>query len=152
TFADADVATTIEKRFGGVRLPGVHTVRRAQEKSLAEINRELRRAAREDQSGAPEVRMRRRTAGLPAPVRRLLGWRMGRDPFLLRRYHGTIALTSLQTPGFHNTLFALPINVCTLTLALGTVSKRVALDAEGRPVERRVLSMAAGADHLVMDG
>lgn len=153
TFEDADVATTVEKRFaGGVRLPAVYTVRRAQEKSLAEINRELRAAVRGDQSHTEEVRLRRRAASMPALLRRLTVWRMGRDPFLLRRYHGTIGLTSVQNPGFHAPVFILPPNICTLTLALGNTTERVALDAEGRPVRRRVLCLGMAGDHLVVDG
>jgi pyruvate/2-oxoglutarate dehydrogenase complex dihydrolipoamide acyltransferase (E2) component len=153
TFQDADVGTTVEKRFpGGIRLPAVHTVRAAQEKSLAAINWELRQAIRTDQSHAREVRARRRLAVMPRLVRRAVFRRMQRDPFVLRRLYGTIALTNLQTPGFHRALYPLPPNICTLTLALGTVATRVAPGPGGAVGERKVLHLAAGVDHLVVDG
>ena len=153
TFADADVMTVVDKPFpGGYRLPAGYIVERAQEKSLAEINLELRNAVREDQGHTEAVRLRRRLARMPRLVRRAIGWRMSRDPLLLRRHFGTIALTTVQTPGDHNPSWALPTNLHTFTVALGTVSERVALDAEGRPVRRRILHVTGAADHLVLDG
>ena len=59
TFDDADISTLIDKRFpGGVRMPAVYTVRQAQNKSLAQINFELRQAMRTDQSQVEAVRLR----------------------------------------------------------------------------------------------
>ena len=52
TFDDADISTLIDKRFpGGVRMPAVYTVRQAQNKSLAQINFELRQAMRTGDEG-----------------------------------------------------------------------------------------------------
>lgn len=153
TFRDADIATLIEKTFpGNIKLPASHTVRAAQTKSVAAINWELREAIRNDQSHTPAVQARRRLARMPGIVRRYVGWKMSRDPHVLSRYHGTMGLTSLQTPGYPGALSGLPPNICTVTVALGALARRVKLDADGRPVERRILTIAAGMDHLIMDG
>jgi pyruvate/2-oxoglutarate dehydrogenase complex dihydrolipoamide acyltransferase (E2) component len=153
TFRDANVGTLIEKQFpGGIRLPASHTVRAAQTKSLAEITFELRHAIRTDQSHIEAVKLRRRLAKMPALVRRYTAWRMGRDPFMLNRYHGNIGMTTLQSPGFRTALVALPPNISTTTVALGTIAPRLKLDKSGQVTERKVLSIGAGFDHLIIDG
>ena len=153
TFEDADVATLIDRRGeDGVRIPIVYTFRAAQDKSLAAINWELRQVLRGERSDLEAVRLRRRAARLPGLLRRLVGWRMTRDPLLLRRYHGTIGLTSLHRPGLNRPFFALPPNICTLTLAVGSLFDQLQLDAEGQPRRRRYLCLTAGVDHAVVDG
>ena len=152
TFEDADVATTIEKHIHGVRIPAVHTIRAAQARSLAQICAELRHAIRTDMSSSEEVRLRRAVTRLPRPLRRLVGWRLRRDPLLLRRFHGNIGITTVAEHGIRLPFFALPPNIHTYTLALGTVGDRVEPYAGGGTRVRKVLFLAGGADHLVIDG
>ncbi len=153
TFEDADVATVIDKRFaGGVRMPAVYTVRAAQTKSLAEINYELRQAMRTDQSHTEAVKLRQGLTRAPKFIRRFVGWWMSRNPFILRKFHGTIGLTSMRTQGFDRPFFALVPNIYTLTMAVGTVAYRVCANAQGEFEQRKILCLSAGADHLVIDG
>lgn len=153
TFEDADIATAIDRVFpDGTRMPAIHTVRAAQTKSLGAIALEMRAALRLDQSHNEEVRLRRRAARLPAPMRRLLNRRLERDPFLLQRYQGTIGMTSVGSHGFSHPAYPLPPNIHTYTMALGTVAERVRIEANGRPSTRKILFLASGADHLVVDG
>jgi pyruvate/2-oxoglutarate dehydrogenase complex dihydrolipoamide acyltransferase (E2) component len=153
TFEDIDVGTLIEKRVPGQgRLPVQHVVRAANRKSLAEINWEIRTASRSDPTKDPNVRLRRRVAGLPGIVRRIVSWRIGRSPFLLKKFHGTIGLTNLQRPGIQSPFFALPPNIFTLTMAVGSITDRFLPDASGQPRLRRMLCLTGGADHAVIDG
>lgn len=153
TFDDADVATVIDKRFaGGVRMPAVYTVRAAQNKTLAEINHELREALRSDQSQVEAVRLRQGLTRAPKIIRRLVAWWMTRNPFVLRRFHGTIGLTSLQSRGFDRPFFALAPNIYTLTLAVGSITERLVKTQKGEMENRKMLCLTAGADHLVIDG
>jgi pyruvate/2-oxoglutarate dehydrogenase complex dihydrolipoamide acyltransferase (E2) component len=153
TFDDADVATVIDKRFApGVRLPAVYTVRAAQNKSLAEINYELRQAIRTDQSHTEAVKLRQGLTRKPWFIRRLVGWWMSRNPFVLRKYHGTIGVTSLRTQGFDRPFVALAPNIYTMTVAVGTIAERVCKNAQGEFEARKILCLSAGADHLVIDG
>jgi pyruvate/2-oxoglutarate dehydrogenase complex dihydrolipoamide acyltransferase (E2) component len=153
SFADADVGTAIEKRLPDRRrLPVGYIFRGAQARSLAEINWELRQACRSDLTDDPEVRLRRRVARMPEIVRRLVSRGIVRNPFRLRRFHGTIGLTNLQSPGFHRPFFALPPNIFTLTVAIGNVTERLAPEADGSWVRRQMLCLSAGADHAVIDG
>lgn len=153
TFDDADISTLIDKRFaGGVRMPAVYTVRQAQNKTLAEINFELRQAMRTDQSQVAAVRLRQGLTRAPGFIRRLAGWWMARNPFVLRRFHGTLGLTSLQAQGFNRPFFAIAPNIFTLTLAVGAISERLGKNNAGEYSIRKMLCLSAGADHLVIDG
>ncbi|HRH78805.1 MAG TPA: 2-oxo acid dehydrogenase subunit E2, partial [Cellvibrionaceae bacterium] len=132
TFDDADISTLIDKRFpGGVRMPAVYTVRQAQNKSLAQINFELRQAMRTDQSQVEAVRLRQGLTRAPAFIRRLVAKWMARNPFVLREFHGTLGLTSIQAQGFNRPLFAIAPNIFTFTLAVGAITERVCQNAAG---------------------
>ncbi|HMW73268.1 MAG TPA: 2-oxo acid dehydrogenase subunit E2, partial [Cellvibrionaceae bacterium] len=148
-----DISTVIDKRFaGGVRMPAVYTVRQAQNKTLAEINFELRQAMRADQSQVEAVRLRQGLTRAPKFIRRLAAWWMARNPFVLRRFHGTLGLTSLHAQGFNRPLFAIAPNIFTLTLAVGSISERLGKNTAGEYATRKILCLSAGADHLVIDG
>jgi pyruvate/2-oxoglutarate dehydrogenase complex dihydrolipoamide acyltransferase (E2) component len=153
TFADADVGTAIEKKLPDRRrLPVGYVFRGAQQKSLARINWELRQACRSDLAADPSVRLRRRVARMPGVLRWAVSRSILRNPFRLRRYHGTIGLTNLQSPGHQRPFFALPPNIFTLTVAIGNLTERLVPQADGTQARRRVLCLSAGADHAVIDG
>lgn len=153
TFRDADVATVVDRRLpDGVRLPVGCIVRAGQTKTPAAMNWALRRAIRVDGLDSEALRLRRRAARLPALIRRLVSWRIMRNPRVLTRYHGNIGLTNLRHPALTSPFHALPPNIYTLTLAIGSIVERVVLDADGQPQRRRIVCLAAGADHAVIDG
>jgi hypothetical protein len=153
-FEDIDVLTPIDKRLpNGVRIPVGHIVRAAQTKTLAQINWELRQAVHApDLEDDPAVRMRRRFARLPALVRRWISWRATRDPFLLKRIHGTTGITSIQSHGFNIPLFTLPPAIHTLSFSIGNLCERLALAEDGTVVRRKVICVTGAADHDVVDG
>ncbi|HUA59121.1 MAG TPA: 2-oxo acid dehydrogenase subunit E2 [Verrucomicrobiae bacterium] len=154
TFEDIDVLTPIEKRLPhGVRIPVAHIVRAAQQKSLAQINWELRSAIRAgDLAGEEAIRLRRRFARMPAFIRGLVSWRVKRDPFLLKKLHGTVLLTNVQSRGLANACSVLGLTVHTLSLGAGSITDRVKLDQRGVPVNRRILMLSGSADHDIVDG
>jgi hypothetical protein len=137
---------------GHGRLPVQYVLRAANRKSFAEINWELRQAARRDPESDPNVQLRRRVARLPGFVRRYVSWRIGRNPFWLKKFHGTMGLTNLQRPNFHAPFFALPPNIFSMTMAIGSITGRYVPGPEGRPALRRMLCLSSGADHAILDG
>lgn len=143
-FDDIDISTAIDRRMpNGMQMAVGYTFRAAQDKSLAMLNWELRRATNADLALHDLVKLRRRIARLPGFVRDLIAWRIRRDPRLLKRFHGTIGLTNLQSPGVSNAFWALPPNIFTYTLAIGSVVERG---------DRKMLCLSAGADHAIVDG
>jgi 2-oxoacid dehydrogenases acyltransferase (catalytic domain) len=88
----------------------------------------------------------------PKFIRRIVAWWMARNPFILRKFHGTLGLTSLHAQGFNRPLFAIAPNIFTLTLAVGSIAERAGKNAADLYESRKILCMSAGADHLVIDG
>lgn len=152
TFGEVDVGTTIDRRILGQRIPALHCVRGAQRKSLAEINWELRAAINQTGTPDPAIRIRRRVATLPRFLRAAFNAVVRDNPHWVRRLYGTVGLTNLQSPGLNCPFWGLPPTVCTLTAAVGSLTERVGLSAEGKPERRRSLCMVGAADHSVIDG
>ncbi len=154
TFEDIDVLTPVDKKLpSGVRIPVAHIVRAAQNKSLAEINWELRQVVKApDLPNDRTVRMRRRAARLPAFARRWISRRVQRDPFLFKQLHGTIGLTNVQSHGFTNPMYALPPAIHTFGFAIGNTAERLKLDGNGKVTARKVMCIASAADHDILDG
>ncbi|HEY8358205.1 MAG TPA: 2-oxo acid dehydrogenase subunit E2 [Ramlibacter sp.] len=154
SFEDIDVLTPVEKRItDGGRIPVGYVVRGAQAKSLAQINRELREAtAADDITTEAAVKMRRRFARWPRLLRDLVSRHAQRNPFFFKRLHGTVILTNVRPPGFANAGTVLGPTVHTLSLALGTITDRVRLDANGAVTNRKILVLGAAGDHDIIDG
>ena len=93
--------------------------------------------------------MRRRFAKFPSLLRRWLACGTTRDPFLLKRIHGTTGITSIQSHGFSNPLFTLPPAIHTLSFSVGNLCERLALADDGSVVKRKVLCLTGAADHDV---
>jgi pyruvate/2-oxoglutarate dehydrogenase complex dihydrolipoamide acyltransferase (E2) component len=152
-FDDIDVTTVIERKVPNQgRIPVQHIFRAANAKTLADINWELRETSRRDPTLDPNVRMRRRVARFPGFVRSMVAWKIRRNPFWLKKFHGTIGVTNLQRQDFTIPYFGFPPNFFTMTIALGSITSRFLPDSQGNPVLRRVLCLAFGMDHAVVDG
>lgn len=152
TFNEVDVGTTIDRRIQGHRIAALYCVRGAQRKSLAQINWELREAINQPLPPDPAIQLRRRFAKLPDFARHIVNRMVTRNPHWVRRLYGTIGLTNLQSHGLNRAFWALPPTVCTLALAVGTIIDRLALDGDGKVVNRKHLCTTGAADHAVVDG
>ncbi len=153
-FDDIDILTPIDKRLPhGVRIPVGHIVRAAQSKTLAQINWELRHAVRAvDLGHDAAVAQRRRIARLPKFVRRLISRRIQNDPFLLKKLHGTIALTSVNRKNFPGPYYPITPTAHTLTMAIGSLVERPRITRDGRVEIRKTLCVSGAADHEIVDG
>jgi len=152
TFSEVDIGTTIDRRIHGHRIAAAYCVRAAHRKSLAKINWELRQAINQPLPPDPAIQLRRRFARLPTIGRRVVNWMVVRNPHWVRRLYGTIGLTNLQSHGLNRPFWGLPPSVCTVTVAVGTIIDRVAMDRTGRPLNRKHVCLTGAADHAVIDG
>lgn len=154
TFEDIDILSPIDKRLpSGVRIPVGHIIRAAQNKSLAQINWEIRRAVRApDLAEDAAVRARRKLAHAPALVRRMVAWRCKSNPYWLKRMSGTMLVTNVQTHATGNPVFAIAGTVHTTSVAIGNITPRLQLNSEGKIVSRKMLCLAGAADHDIVDG
>jgi hypothetical protein len=154
TFEDVDVLSPLDKRLpNGVRIPVGHIVRGAQQKSLARINWELRKAIhREDLPDDPAVRLRRQMAAAPAWTRRWIARWIVSDPFRLRVSHGTVIVSTVHTPGYGRPTSIASGTLHTLTAFVGSIADRVELNADGKPARRKILFLSGAVDHDIIDG
>jgi pyruvate/2-oxoglutarate dehydrogenase complex dihydrolipoamide acyltransferase (E2) component len=154
TFEDIDVLSPMDKRLrGGVRIPVAHILRGAQEKTLAEINWEMRQAVRApDLDGDAAVQSRRKLARAPYWLRRMWAWRCKRNPYLFKQANGTMLVTNVRSPGANNPMFAVVGTAHTASIAIGNITPRLQVNREGKIVSRKMLCLSGAADHDIVDG
>ena len=160
-FGDVDVGIMVERQVDGARIPVPYIIRRANCKSLEQLQDEIRDA----QSGDPDAiataslpRRWRRYASrgmstwlaLPAALRRAI-WRWAlQDPYRRRRLTGTVGLTAVGMFG-RGTGWGIAPMAHSLTLIVGGLATRPGL-VSGCVTPREVLCLTIALDHDVIDG
>lgn len=165
-FDDVDVSVVLERSVGqssGGRagtLPMPYVVRRANDKSVRAIHRELRAAQEapleqdEVQIGAGRnARAARIFAMMPRFLRHLVLWRrLARDPFLAKKTMGTVVVTSIGSIGKGGDYgWAIPIGIHPLIIALGSIARKPGVVGDRIEI-REYLSTTVLFDHDVIDG
>lgn len=153
TFKDVDLCLPILKVIpGGIRIPVMYTVKKADKKTLASLHVELQKAIKGSLQEDNKVKFRRSLLKLPVLIQYLLYFFIFNSPQRLKKYFGNMGVTSLQFPGLSVPFIGLPPNVYTIQFAIGSISEKFLPDADGKPSLRKVLHVAAGVDHLILDG
>jgi len=150
-FDDIDLAFMIERQWEGASIPVFYIVRAAQQKSAPEIHRELQ-AARTTPlaTDGPMNALETQFFLLPRFLRKAVWFVIRRNPYWFKDVAGTAAVTSLGMYG-SGTAAGIPITPMTLTLTIGTIEKKPALQ-DGQLVEREVVHLVLSVDHDVVDG
>jgi pyruvate/2-oxoglutarate dehydrogenase complex dihydrolipoamide acyltransferase (E2) component len=154
-FESLDMGTVIDQHVSKtvrMRLPVVYIVRDAGRKSIAQINWEIRAAARTDLGQNPETAFRRRLTKTPAAVQKVMFRRIIRDPWLHRKFFGTMGFTSTQSPLYAHPLTGFVPNIHSATIAMGNIHQKFMPDENGAPVLRKMLDMTGTFDHDFVDG
>lgn len=163
-FDDVDISVVVERSVGhsdspSETLPMPYVVRRANKKTVKEINDEIR-TAQEELLGAGEVQLgARRKVHLtrafnvmPRFVRDMLVWRRLKDPFFAKKTMGTVVVTSVGSIGTYNGYgWAIPIGIHPVVFALGSIARKPGVVGEQIKI-REYLSMTVLFDHDVADG
>jgi pyruvate/2-oxoglutarate dehydrogenase complex dihydrolipoamide acyltransferase (E2) component len=162
-FDDVDVTIIVERVVGqpgaGERLPMPYIIRKANEKTVATIQSEIR-AAQQQPVVAGDVQIgSTRTAWmtkiytmLPQFVRDLFFWQpLLRNPFLVKRLMGTVSVTALGMVGQGGMSWGIPIGVHPLIVAVGAIAKRPGIVDE-QIVVREYVGLTVLFDHDVTDG
>lgn len=154
TFEDIDLLSPVDKRLpGGIRVPVGHILRGAQNKTLAEINWEMRQAVRApDLDDDAAVQARRKLAHSPYWLRRLWAWRCKRNPYLLKQVSGTMLVTNVRSQIAVNPMFAVVGTAHTTSIAIGNITPRLQLNRDGNVIARKMLCLSGTADHDIVDG
>lgn len=152
-FSHANISLAILKKLpNGLEIPVLYTVKAADQKSLSELNRELRDAIEGDLTSDKNVKNRRFLSKCPRFVQRFVYWYIFRDPLRINQHFGNIGLTNVRLADVHNPFIGFPPNVYTAQIAITGVLKKILPNDSGAPEARDVLSVASSVDHLTMDG
>jgi pyruvate/2-oxoglutarate dehydrogenase complex dihydrolipoamide acyltransferase (E2) component len=157
-FDDVDVSTMVERTVEGMVTTTSYVVRKANEKSLQEINDELEEA-KFDTAGSAFTQGKRsgkRSMGdlftlLPRFMRRaVLAYMMRRNPKLRKKLFGTVSFSALQMFSSQKG-WGIPITPFALNCLLGGIGKTPAFE-KGTVVEREVISATMTMNHDLNDG
>lgn len=164
-FDDVDISMVVERSVGHndnplETLPMPYVVRRANKKTVEEINDEIRTVQRES-FGAGEVQLgARRNVHLtkaftlmPRFLRNLFVWRkLTKDPFFAKKMMGTVVITSMGSAGKYSGYgWAIPIGIHPVVFALGNIARKPGIVGDEITI-REYLSMTVLFDHDVTDG
>jgi pyruvate/2-oxoglutarate dehydrogenase complex dihydrolipoamide acyltransferase (E2) component len=163
-FDDVDVTIVVERTAGGARRPLPFVLRRAHEKNVLDISREIRcvQAAPigEDEMVMGGGRWTRWLARLPrvatiyalvpSPIRLLFWKALSRDAFSAKRIMGTAGITAVGMMG-NLSGWPLTVGMHTVDLAVGSIVKKPRV-VDGRMEPREMLAMTILVDHDLVDG
>ncbi len=154
-FEQVDVLVTVQKTVQDEPVPLPFVIRNANEKTVPQISGDILTAKRQVASSETM------TLGnnpwyasaylhLPGVVRGLVGKRVLRDPFAVKRNTGTVGVSSIGMMGSFAG-WAIPVGPLPIQFVLGGISKKPVL-TDGTLENRDFLHVAFVFDHDVVDG
>ncbi|MBN2157031.1 MAG: 2-oxo acid dehydrogenase subunit E2 [Candidatus Lokiarchaeota archaeon] len=159
TFNDVDFSTNIERTFpDGTKRPISYTIRKANEKTLRQINDELSDAKIAKLKTATSTKGKKgwikwvikRLPNFPRWIRYLLLRKMFNDPILKKNSMGTVNLTAV---GMFGTGMGKMIHITphTLSIGIGGIDD-LPFVIDGKVVPRKKIGITLAMDHDVIDG
>lgn len=155
-FDDVDVPIPIEREADGERRPMPYIVRKAQQKDVLDITREIRQVQNElvDDStqllGGDLTRLEKFAIAAPGIIKRLLLWILRRNAFLKKKHMGTVGVTSIgmfgKFPGW-----AIPISIPAVLIVVGGITKKPGVVGDSIEI-REYLHLTITVDHDIIDG
>jgi pyruvate/2-oxoglutarate dehydrogenase complex dihydrolipoamide acyltransferase (E2) component len=159
TFDDVDVSIIVEREADtGEKLPMPYIIRKANEKTVMEIHREIRAAQRS--SVVSEVQIASDRAAwitkiftiLPRFLRNWLFWQpVLRNPFRFKQMMGTVSVTALGIVGQTGMSWGIPIGIHPLIIAVGGIAKRPGIIHDEIAI-REYVGLTVLFDHDITDG
>ena len=125
-FDDVDVGLIIERQVKSEKVAIPYTVRKANEKNFRQIHDEIRRTQKNDIRIAfgEELPVSTRVfLRLPNLIRKIFWWKLRSDPFLKKRFLGTVGVTAVDMFGKGGG-WAIPIGLHSVVFALVGISRK----------------------------
>jgi pyruvate/2-oxoglutarate dehydrogenase complex dihydrolipoamide acyltransferase (E2) component len=140
----------IETEKGGVALP--HVVRSANRKTFQEISAEIRTIQTKPRKSEQKQGINRLAPYVPAILRRLFFKVVMSNPQWMRKFAGTVIVTSVGMFGQGGTAWGIAfLPSHTVGVTVGGISRKPAY-VEDRIEPREFLSITLAFDHDVIDG
>lgn len=157
-FDHADVSLVVEKDVEGTLVPIPLIIRKADEKSVAEITAEIESAKKQDITSGQDFVLGKNRKKEPAKLFslfpqfiRLWIWKvMLSNPFRVKKMMGTVAITSVGMMG-NVKGWLIPYSIHPVCFALGSIVKKPGV-VKDQVVVREYLEMTILMDHDVIDG
>lgn len=154
-FDDVDISVMVEKVVDDKLFPVIFVVRKANEKSFREIHNEIRTAqvqTEADYLKKSESRRAKMLLSLPKFLRNFFFWRkIRKDPFFVKKYLGTVGVTSIGMYGKGRTSWPITVSNHPLFVAVGQIARKPGVIGE-KIVIREYLYMTILIDHDLVDG
>ncbi len=147
-FEDVDVMTYIERDVAGQKEIMPYIIRAANRKTFREIHQEIRAAQVEDVAKA--VVGLKLVQFLPTFLFRFFLWMVMRYPQMVKKYRGTVELSSVGMFG-KGSSWGIPPAGPTLTIIVGGIGEKPGV-VDGHIAIRDYLSMTISFDHDIIDG
>ena len=148
-FDEVDVNTLFEVEVAGKKTIRPHILRGVNKKSFRDLHDEIR-AFQQEHQGSTESRFIDWFVRLPGFARRTFLWFLFKRPDLIKKYYGTVLVTSIGMFG-EGSGWGIPVPNHTLQLTLGGIARKPGF-FEGRIEAREYLSMTISFDHDIVDG
>lgn len=158
-FKEVDISTMVEKEVEGSRVPLPYVIRKANQKTLFEIQEEIEAAKSQAVEGEGDYVLgdRYSTAGMKLFVRlpqwlRLILMRLLvlNNPQRVKDMMGTVMITTAGMIG-HTRGWIVPFSMHPLCLALGSLNEQAAV-YRGEIQKREILHLTILIDHDSIDG
>lgn len=156
-FDDVDVAIPVERSTGSEIRPMAYILRKANEKSILEITKEIRSVQSEkvDEStqllGKNPTGLEKFAISSPFFIKKFLLWFTRRNAILKKKYMGTIGVTSIGMKGRFSG-WVVPLGgTTTLLFVLGNIVKKPGI-VNNKIKIGEYLNITVSVDHDIIDG
>lgn len=159
-FDDVHIRLNVERELDGIRTATMYIVRKTNEKSLREINDEIRRAQgvkgySPDETDTNKPKKSRNSQNLlialPKIIRRIVWWKLKHDPFFIQKNFGTVSVTTLGTLFKGRGGYAITSSAQTLSVVIGAIEEKPGV-VNNKIEIREYLYATVMFNHDVVDG
>jgi pyruvate/2-oxoglutarate dehydrogenase complex dihydrolipoamide acyltransferase (E2) component len=155
TFKDVDISVSIEKTFHDERIPILHIIRKANEKTIEQIQDEIKTVQKQSidktlQGADKQSRIVMFMMKLPKIIRMVFWRTILNNPFNIKKHLGTTGFTAV---GMFGKVTGWPISLSHFTVAfvMGGVGWKPTV-IKGNIEQREMLTLTIAFDHDTIDG
>lgn len=157
-YDDVDISIMIEREVEGAKVPLPYIIRKANKKSITDIQAEIRSAQSQTINDKGDYVLGEKKNEfimklyyyMPSFIRRAIWKHIINSPSLTKKNMGTVIITSVGMAGKING-WVLPTSVHPLAFAVGSIIKKPGV-VDGKIEVREYLYMTVSVDHDVIDG
>jgi pyruvate/2-oxoglutarate dehydrogenase complex dihydrolipoamide acyltransferase (E2) component len=149
-FDDVDINVQIEGTVAGQKIVKSLLVRAANRKTVEQITAEIRAGQRDQPADSRRYRGTLAFARIPRPVRAVMWRSVMSRPELVKRFGGTVAISSIGMFGSGGG-WGIPIGPATLMITVGGIVTKPQY-VDGVVVPRELLDLTITVDHAIVDG